>query len=300
MKHIILTGAGGMLGREILRQCSFMCDTEIYAISSQADELRIEFSDDHNIHIFDSVSFLPSLGVFVVINCAFPRISDGKALVTAMDNTLVTLDALAEKGIVAFINISTQSVYSQYKIEIPDESFSVAPRDLYGLAKYSTERLLILKQSITGIKVVNVRLSSLISPDFDQRMINRFYDKLLRNQDILIEEGNTKISFMEISDAAKALLKMATMIDKSSHNIYNLGNSDWLSLSSIAHECFSYYENRARTDSKLIIRNTGSLYNNVVDSSRFNSTFSYRAECGMLDIISQIGRRKIRGDEFHQ
>ena len=73
MKHIILTGAGGMLGREILRQCSFMCDTEIYAISSQADELRIEFSDDHNIHIFDSVSFLPSLGVFVVINCAFPR-----------------------------------------------------------------------------------------------------------------------------------------------------------------------------------------------------------------------------------
>ena len=51
MKHIILTGAGGMLGREILRQCSFMCDTEIYAISSQADELRIEFSDDHNIHI---------------------------------------------------------------------------------------------------------------------------------------------------------------------------------------------------------------------------------------------------------
>lgn len=296
IKQIVVTGSGGMLGSEILRQGSTDNSIEIYALSSQSKRLKYEFASKENIFIFDSIASLPSITNFVVLNCAFPRTSDGEALATAINTTVNTLYALADKGAATFVNISSQSVYTQHKVFIPDESFGIAPDSMYALAKYSTERLLFCEKDKLGIVGINIRLASLISPDFDQRMINRFFDRLLKNQDIYIQEGNTKISFMEKSDAARALLQMAKKIDESNYDLYNLGNNDWLSLSEIAYECVAYYKKRAKTESNLFIENTGTIYNNVIDSSRFNNTFSYRTAKSMVDIISLIGKAKMRSE----
>ena len=80
MKKILITGAGGFLGRYLIEAC-FHKEFEIIAISSQKESLYKQFSGT-DILVVDKLEALSTdwSKIDVLINCAFPRNVDGEKI----------------------------------------------------------------------------------------------------------------------------------------------------------------------------------------------------------------------------
>lgn len=77
--RIAITGAGGLLGQNIL-QILKETDNTVYAFSSQGNLLQSTFGDTKNFCFLEITDDIPA-GIDVLIHCAFPRNEDGEQLV---------------------------------------------------------------------------------------------------------------------------------------------------------------------------------------------------------------------------
>lgn len=293
-KQIIITGSGGILGSTLLQQLSTASDYSIYAVTSQVERLREEYSANKNVFVYTSVDELPILHEAIAINCAFPRVNKGKELATAFDFTEKLIEQLANKA-THFINISSQSVYAQAGKEIQREISEVAPGNLYGMTKLAIESLVRLKTAQYNMKYVNIRLGSLASPTFDQRMINRFFQKIVDKEPITVDTGTPKVSYLHVTDAANALTQLIQAIveEQEIATLYNLANNDWMTIKELVENCLSTAEKHGLTPSELIVSENSSEYNNVVNSDLFYRDMNWSPRYSMEKLIQTIFDTKL-------
>ena len=272
VKKILLTGAGGFLGRNLLPLLlrDGMCVT---AVSSRSyDELcklaALEEPDDslRVVSVDDRLGISKALvEADCLINAGFPRNNNGQQIAKALDFSNWLFREAATRGAGSAINLSSQSVYDQHRIDPATEETPVCPQSSYAVAKYAVE--LMLNSLCTSIPHTNIRLASLVGPGFDERVVNKMVHYAVRDGEIRVKDSNSRFGYLDIRDASNAL---CALIKTNPHNwaeIYNLGTEETYSLIDIASKIqivcgrlgvdvkiLNSYEDGLRTNSALCSR----------------------------------------------
>lgn len=125
------------------------------------------------------------------------------------------------------INLSSQSVYGGSKTVLGDEKAPVEPGYLYALAKYGSEEL--LKQAVHfsdgGTVGCNIRMASLMGPSdmVPDNVLSKFIRSAMAGKTITIVGGTQKFSFLDVRDAAQAIVGLLKWKPAEWEETYNLG-----------------------------------------------------------------------------
>lgn len=287
---VLITGSGGVLGTALLKLYQKQPHLSVIAVTSQLERLIEENKEYRHIEIVSSVNTIKTPNNIFCINCAFPRSSEGHKLADFFETTISLINHLSKLNLKHFINISSQSVYAQFGDEIPTERGLVNPGNLYGMAKYAIEKISEQKCSYNDYKYTCIRLGSLASDIFDQRMINRFFHQIKTQKRIQVDKGQTKISYLHVDDAANALVAIADMAIQGYEiePLYNLGNNDWETLLDLANLCNRYAEAIGIPTTEIILSEKYSDYNNAIDSSELYNRLNWQPAYNMEKLVEVI------------
>ena len=108
-----------------------------------------------------------------------------------------------------FVYISSSMVYGDF-VDGTREEASTKPRNIYGEAKLTGERLTKLFAKSHGLNYVIVRPSGVFGPgDLPDRVVSKFFDKAMKNEEIHLHNGENKVDFTYRQDAAYGIIKAA-------------------------------------------------------------------------------------------
>lgn len=233
MIKIVITGASGFLGSNLIKRLENEKDVTVYALSSK--NLKASSANVISVHkdIIDRDDAEDVFKDAVVVNCAFPRNVTG----VEMANGLAYINRLfmtcKKYNAKVIINISSQSVYSQKRTVPADEETKVCLETPYAVGKYATELMLESTCEGSEIAYTNVRMASLIGPEFDQRIINRLVKKALALEPITISVSDQRFGFLDVYDAVEAVVSLIVSDRLKWSKIYNVGNGAAVSLTDI-------------------------------------------------------------------
>lgn len=240
--RFVVTGAGGFLGSSVVRELLAETDHDVVAVSSQTDgELaaQLERAPYPALRRFPQVhprTRLLEAGFLrdgdIVINCAFPWNRGGRAMADGLEYLTRLFQSAHAVDLHTFVNVSSQSVYSQARAEAADESSPIECDTPYSTGKYAME--LAAELVLSPAVLVNARMSSLIGPGYDVRIVNRFIKKFLEGETVTIQGGEQTFDFMDVRDAAQALITVAMAGPRPEGPALNIGSNNPLTLKEIA------------------------------------------------------------------
>ena len=296
---VLVTGSRGMLGSNIVSNLSKDEDIIVFAATSrlvQAETAAISESHTISINNDQAIDLLRENAIDLLINCAFPRDDDGAALAKGLEFASALF--ASAKYSCSIINISSQSVYSQKKDAPAREDDPVCPQSSYGVAKYASE--LMLKTLCTCPQYTNIRLASLLAPDFDARFVNKMVNHGLLQGKIRMAGPDNIFGFMSVKDAADAVCRMVPTAKRAYwHSVYNLGPAEkGISLKRIGTEIHSQLIRRGHSCALEDCVEGKYEVNSSLDSEKFYRDFEWSPKQTIRDIISEIiARVDVRGDE---
>lgn len=293
MNKVVITGASGFLGSNLIKRLENREDVVVYALSSKKIEsTSLNIKSVHK-DIIDSRESKDLLKDSIVVNCAFPRNSTGTGMADGMSYITRLFLACKKYNARAIINVSSQSVYSQNR-EVPaDENTEVCLESTYAVGKYSIELMLESLFEGTGIATTNIRMASLIGPHFDQRIVNRFVKQASRDGFLRVEVNDKHYGFLDVEDAVDGLLKLIMSGCKNWEKIYNLGGDRTYTLVEIADTVNDFFQ---RTFDKAItiekVDGNGS-YNSSINSEKFKKTFKFASSLSLYQSIERICKAQV-------
>lgn len=283
MKKVVVTGAGGFLGRMLISKLISIPEIEVLALTSQNSKICDLFGEFENFTIADINSVERA---DVLINCAFPRDANGANMADGLSYIAGILKASNEKNIGAVINISSQSVYSQERDCPADESMKLNLESKYAVGKYASE--LLTNTLCRDIKHSNLRMASLIGVGFEQRLTNKFLKMILSGEDIIVADGQQLYSFLDVRDAADAICCMVIKSDVSWREVYNIGSTEVNGLREIADEAADIAREFGYADTKIILKNSDIKCNNSLNSELFFRDFGWKPQYFLRDSLKDI------------
>lgn len=229
-KTILVAGADGNLGREIINKLEDNVDNRIIAVSRKITPI-INRLDAVTYYTYEELFSEHELKIDIIINCAYPNKLDANE-----DNLRQTQNLaqnLMQLGIESwesslYLNISCHCVYREYR-EIPvseDRSIDGGNLDLYASHCYTTEYLL---ESATRshIKLINLRLADMIGEFYPQPLIDDMIMEAFSKKCITPRNTMNRYSFIDILDVAKAVNEIVEQKKNAfsifNNNVYNLG-----------------------------------------------------------------------------
>ncbi len=125
-------------------------------------------------------------------------------------NTTTNLLWHAEKfGVRKFVYVSSSMVYGDFK-DGTKEDASTKPKNIYGEAKLTGERLVKLFAKRDGLNYTIVRPSGVFGPgDMPDRVVSKFFDKAMTGKAITLHNGENKVDFTYRQDAARGIIMSA-------------------------------------------------------------------------------------------
>lgn len=286
--NVLVTGAGGFLGTELVRQLVKKDQVRVIAVTSQKLKLHHKIGDTDNIVLEDREAVFESgfdfSDIDVLINCAFPRSADGIQMADGLKYIGDVLSVAVAGGVKAVINISSQSVYSQFRENAADENTTLNLESKYAIGKYATE--LLTNTICKTIPHTNIRTASLIGVGFDQRLVNKFVKQVLSGIDICIKGGRQVFGFLDVRDAASAIIRVAGGTKWG--EVYNLGPTKNYSLAEIAE-----YVQKAVTDYEfvrtgIILEKSADWQNSSLVSTRLREQFGWEEVHPLMESIGMI------------
>ena len=125
-------------------------------------------------------------------------------------NTTTNLLWHAEKfGVRKFVYVSSSMVYGDFK-DGTKEDASTKPKNIYGEAKLTGERLVKLFVKRDGLNYTIVRPSGVFGPgDMPDRVVSKFFDRAMTGKAITLHNGENKVDFTYRQDAARGIIMSA-------------------------------------------------------------------------------------------
>ena len=215
---IVLSGAGGKIGRALIRQILEKTSWRIIAFSSSIKEDCMMY-ERVTVHTNEEIStILPNLkDVDTCIHLAFSRrFNTNTEIALSLDFSSEFYKA-ASTCDSRLINISTVGVYG-LNPDFPDEETKPAPDTLYAMAKYASEVLMNSYFQNSRIDYTNVRLSGIAQ---SQRVLPVFIDDAKNKGEIRITGGKQQFSWIDLDDAVNAIIALVAY-DGRWRPIYNV------------------------------------------------------------------------------
>ena len=137
-----------------------------------------------------------------------------------IDTTTNLLWHSSKFNVKKFVYISSSMVYGDF-VDGTKEDSNTKPKNIYGEAKLTGERLTKLFAKRDGLNYNIVRPSGVYGPgDLPDRVVSKFFQKAMKNETITLHNGNNKVDFTYRQDAAYGIVKAALSdVNNTSFNI---------------------------------------------------------------------------------
>lgn len=220
MKRILVTGASGFLGSNLVSRLLNKGDTEVIAILGRPEDKAHILPQGKNLTVYPSSQlFTTDFGhIETLIHTAFSRGDNMQGLVSSIDLTEKVIELVNDQNIDSFLNISTQGLYQGLKPgEKVAEDGIICPNTAYGLAKWAVENMLRIgcNKSHTSIRMASLSANA--------RFLDIFIDCVIANNRIRITAPRQFASIMDVSDAVEGILSVEEIPLSQRNEVYNLG-----------------------------------------------------------------------------
>jgi len=230
---ILVTGGKGFIGSKIVEMLSndhkvtVVDNHDTYGIMTKEElnklyQWRTRNWNTKNITMIqgDILDRLICLKAFrsnpdIVIHLAtYPRakIVDNDPIVgipKVINTTTNLLWHSAKFKVKKFVYISSSMVYGDFA-DGTKEDASTKPKNIYGEAKLTGERMVKLFAKRDGLNYNIIRPSGVYGPgDMPDRVVSKFFDKAMKNETITLHNGDNKVDFTYRQDAARGIILAA-------------------------------------------------------------------------------------------
>lgn len=281
---------------EIISQLLQISSTEsnrIYALTSHTDRLKNRYGDRKNLVILRREDFLKKKFFFrdidILVNCAFPRKADGTQMAEGLKYVSEILSMAVSGGVKSVINISSQSVYDQTRIQPATEQDELNLGTKYAVGKYATE--LLTNTICVSVPHTNLRLASLIGAGFNERIPNKFVEQIVCGNDLHVINGGQRFGFLDVRDAADAIIVIINSNPRSWREVYNLGSNESHTLEEIAKEVCRVgekYCNKTIQYKLMQGDNAEPLQNSSMDCTLYRKAFQWKPKIRLTDTLAWI------------
>ncbi len=282
---LAITGAGGFLGTEILRQLSAYSDVTVYAFTRAREKPASSF---HSATIFPldnaETDTFDWAAVDVVIHCAFPRDTDAAQFASGLNFNERIYEFASAAG-TDFIHISSQSVYDAKRREPATETTPVVLTSPYAVGKYMSE--LAVNSHFAHTRHTNLRMASLIGAGFAPRITNRFAAKIIAGEPLEIIGGNQQFGYLDVRDAAAGILRLAFGREDWAP-IYHLGTSRVYTLTELAETAGKVAREFGYTPHITYRNDAAAWQSSALNCDLFSDTFSWRPAYDLEDTYRAI------------
>ena len=231
---ILVTGGKGLIGSKIVEKLSndghkitVIDNHDTYGIMTkqELDKLykwRTRNWKPENVSVIpgDILDRLVCLKAFshnpdIVIHLAtYPRakIVDEDPIVgipKVINTTTNLLWHSSKWNIKKFVYISSSMVYGDF-VDGTKEDANTKPKNIYGEAKLTGERMVKLFAKRDGLNYNIIRPSGVYGPgDMPDRVVSKFFEKAMSNKTITLHNGENKVDFTYRQDAARGIILAA-------------------------------------------------------------------------------------------
>lgn len=288
MKKILITGAGGFLGTSLLKKLSACKETTVYAFTFAFERERETFIKAENIIPVDNseADTFDYSQIDVMINCAFPRNADSAVISDGLDFVAKVIKNASSEGVGAVINISSQSVYCSTRSNPATENDTPFLETKYAVGKYASE--LLTNTLCSDIPHTNIRMASLIGPNFDQRVTNKMVDIALEKGELNVNDDSQYFGYLDIEDAVRGILSLLTIPAEKWNSVYNLGDSKTYSLKDIAETISDVFKEERGQDIKIELTSGTKELNSALNGSLLLNDTGFKPEVSLKESIRRI------------
>ena len=220
MRKLLITGASGTIGSELLKIILDKTDDHITAIVRDPD--RLICKPEERVSIVSAENFFESYRnekYDVFIHLAFARANKGnQEIAESLRFTAQMVNAITEMRIPYAIYVSSQGVYGTTK-EIRTADASVAPASSYSMAKYAGELFFSDFYKVPNGSYNVLRLDNVIE---SQNLIRALCKEAIEKKEITLTGGNQVFSYVSAYDAANAVFCSYNSTLKR-NAVYNVG-----------------------------------------------------------------------------
>jgi UDP-glucose 4-epimerase len=153
------------------------------------------------------------------------------------------LEAMYEHGVDDLVFTSSSVVYGEAdQFPTPEDYSPLEPISLYGASKLSAESLACVYARSFGIETTVLRLANIIGSRSDHGVIYDFVQKLEDDPSSLfvLGDGKQRKSYLHVDDCVGATIQAAEKREDM-YEVYNVGNTDSVSVSRIAEMVIEEY-----------------------------------------------------------
>jgi len=146
--------------------------------------------------------------------------------------TMRVLEAV-EQDVGRFVFVSSSMIYGHFGDGASEDTMP-RPINIYGEAKLCAEKLVQQFCTIRNIDYVVARPSGVYGAgDMPDRVLSKFFEAAMANQDLTVHDANNRVDFTYVEDAADGIIKCA-MVPNAVNKIFNITAGEATSLGEAA------------------------------------------------------------------
>jgi nucleoside-diphosphate-sugar epimerase len=289
MRTILVTGASGFLGSNLITKFLEDGNTKVIAVFGRPEDKANLLPENENVIVYPcSDLFNTDFGhVDTLIHTAFSRGDNLQGLTASVEMTEKVIELVNNQDVDSIINISTQGLYHGLKPgEKVTEEGSVGPNTAYGLAKWAVENMLKLgcKKSYT-----NIRMASLST---NARFLDFFVDSVIANKVITITAPNQYASIMDVADAVAGIVSVVNLPLNQRETVYNLGPGVQHSILEYAQSANEVGKTFGFAPTNIAVDDSGKEFAICMDCSKIESQTGWKPLIFKDEMIKNMFNKK--------
>lgn len=242
IKNILITGANGKLGKELISQLLERKNNKIFAVSRETHKKaskKIVYLDYNDLNS----DLLKSKEIDIICHLASARpFSTNKEIAESIKLTRKIIELASNLKVNKLIYSSSQAVYGTKTPPPWTEKTETLPETPYAYSKLAGENFFkLFKKTNKNSLVTILRFSQLTGISDNKNPIdttNKIIEKTIENNKIIIEDGQQRLDILNYTDAANAIVKTINK-NKNWPETLNIGSGNPIKIIDLAKKCLN-------------------------------------------------------------